>query len=659
MKIPKKLRTLPFSDTWKGNHLIQWQVRVTQPAINGERFLCVDFICNEAYKKERHWMADPETFRVICSKKQSDYRIYAPKENKLKTASTLSEMIRRVNSPTVVYISISEREEAILRRWTGRDSRNHQMETLCDWCDEAREKTRHAKRAARGEIEDEDYILCPKGLPDGFEQWVRREVISDDYTLVYKKGNVRGLCYACGQKVRAMRERFRQGATVNCPNCGARVYSVLENGARFSSSYVQNVAALQMGTDGKTLFVREWHLCRDPKAEYKDITEFLDEFQRFAIRGDKVAKWLKESKENYFFYHQRYALSEWTRTKGTEVYDGSYRFYTDNVRVETQNCKLRYANIDGYICTTYDTREYKNVIRFMLDFARYPLLEFLQKGGYYKLIAEWIRGFSKEDRPLINKSGKTLKACFKKMPLHYLKILPADQWGVKQIRAAQWLTKYPERLNEEYTRIFLEELPLTDRIGNCLEYMSLKQLLKYLTKQERSGTRIADIAYSDYIKECEMLELDLTSKEVLFPSNLHVAHQRTSAQIEYKANETKIAAFSAAAKKLDKLSYQSGELLIRPAQHPNELTNEGKTLHHCVGGYVDKMASGSTAIFFIRLINYPDNPYYTLELKDKKVQQCYTLGDRTCQAVGEPFIQTFVDEWMSKVVLKEKKTKTA
>lgn len=69
MRISKKLRTLPFPEAWEGNELIQYHVAVTQPVVNGERFLCVDFIRNKSYKPKYGWYSKPETFRIICSKK--------------------------------------------------------------------------------------------------------------------------------------------------------------------------------------------------------------------------------------------------------------------------------------------------------------------------------------------------------------------------------------------------------------------------------------------------------------------------------------------------------------------------------------------------------------------------------------------------------------
>lgn len=57
---------------------------------------------------------------------------------------------------------------------------------------------------------------------------------------------------------------------------------------------------------------------------------------------------------------------------------------------------------------------------------------------------------------------------------------------------------------------------------------------------------------------------------------------------------------------------------------------EGQALHHCVGGYALRMAEGKTAIFFIRLAEEPDRPYYTLELQGKN---SYSAGRKTTRPI--------------------------
>ena len=90
-----------------------------------------------------------------------------------------------------------------------------------------------------------------------------------------------------------------------------------------------------------------------------------------------------------------------------------------------------------------------------------------------------------------------------------------------------------------------------------------------------------------------------------------------------------------------------------------ELTAEGKALHHCVGGYIRRMAEGETAIFFLRKANEPDKPFYTLELQKKRVIQCRT--EHNASYDRNPDAKNFVDMWMEKVVKKggNKKAKEA
>ena len=61
--------------------------------------------------------------------------------------------------------------------------------------------------------------------------------------------------------------------------------------------------------------------------------------------------------------------------------------------------------------------------------------------------------------------------------------------------------------------------------------------------------------------------------------------------------------------------------MIRPAKSTNELMKEGKELCHCVASYAKSVAQGTTNILFIRKIDEPDKPFYTLEFKSGKILQ--------------------------------------
>lgn len=72
---------------------------------------------------------------------------------------------------------------------------------------------------------------------------------------------------------------------------------------------------------------------------------------------------------------------------------------------------------------------------------------------------------------------------------------------------------------------------------------------------------------------------------------------------------------------------------------------EGNALHHCVGTYGKKHANGSTAIFFIRRASRPNEPWYTLELDEKKLEVRQNRGKHNCARVPE--VQAFENKWLA------------
>ena len=154
----------------------------------------------------------------------------------------------------------------------------------------------------------------------------------------------------------------------------------------------------------------------------------------------------------------------------------------------------------------------------------------------------------------------------------------------------------------------------------------------------------------DYIGECEQLRMDLYSEQVMFPRDLRASHAATAMQIRYEKDRIAQEQFAHAVEKLQKFAWDSGGYIIRPAASQEELIAEGQALHHCVGGYALRMAEGKTAIFFIRLAEEPDRPYYTLELQGKKLIQCRTKNN--APYTEDAGIEAFVNSWLTEVVAK-------
>ena len=657
----KKIQAMPFAPFHEESK-VRWKVTVKEPVVDGERLLVVDFLENLSCTAYRR---DMPSFRIVCAKKSKEVKgINHEGRIQQKVLNCFSTPMWWYNE----YVLISPREEEALRRFLKAEkTENHQMDNLCKWIKQTRQEMKKRSMEKRGELMDEDYRLCPEALPEGLIDYIRREVLPEDRVIIYKRGNVNGICTVCGTQVHARGRRFTQSAYATCPNCGARVICVLEDGCAFAANYIENIVAVQKGTDGETVFFRQWLLHRDNSARWEHIEDFLQETVRYAIRGNKTAKWQKQGKESYYMRTERYELDEWTRWQDNRIYDGSYFFYPTGIEEALSGTAMQYADLEGYL---EERGHNKNPIYILEYHARYPVIEFLWKAGYRNIVHNRIFGMDRENRNAILWERKKLKECFK-FPLRILKLMPPEEWSLNDIQRVNDLwEKYGGKVTDTEIRLVLQSKVDIQLWSRATTYANAGRILKYIKNQtdkrkeknpDKRSISQNDTAqaYRDYLQECEQLHLDLHDKEILFPKDLTAAHNRTMEQVKFEKNKADQEKFQKAVEKLEKFAWGEGEFFIRPAREQMELTAEGKALHHCVGGYIKRMAEGETAIFFLRKVSEPDKPFYTLELQKKRVIQCRT--EHNASYDRNPDVKNFVDMWMEKVVKKggNKKAKEA
>ena len=657
----KKIQAMPFAPFHEESK-VRWKVTVKEPVVDGERLLVVDFLENLSCTAYRR---DMPSFRIVCAKKSKEVKgINHEGRIQQKVLNCFSTPMWWYNE----YVLISPREEEALRRFLKAEkTENHQMDNLCKWIKQTRQEMKKRSMEKRGELMDEDYRLCPEALPEGLIDYIRREVLPEDRVIIYKRGNVNGICTVCGTQVHARGRRFTQSAYATCPNCGARVICVLEDGCAFAANYIENIVAVQKGTDGETVFFRQWLLHRDNSARWEHIEDFLQETVRYAIRGNKTAKWQKQGKESYYMRTERYELDEWTRWQDNRIYDGSYFFYPTGIEEALSGTAMQYADLEGYL---EERGHNKNPIYFLEYHARYPVIEFLWKAGYRNIVHNRIFGMDRENRNAILWERKKLKECFK-FPLRILKLMPPEEWSLNDIQRVNDLwEKYGGKVTDTEIRLVLQSKVDIQLWSRATTYANAGRILKYIKNQtdkrkeknpDKRSISQNDTAqaYRDYLQECEQLHLDLHDKEILFPKDLTAAHNRTMEQVKFEKNKADQEKFQKAVEKLEKFAWGEGEFFIRPAREQMELTAEGKALHHCVGGYIRDMAEEKTAIFFLRKANEPDKPFYTLELQKKRVIQCRTEHNASYDRNQD--VKNFVDMWMEKVVKKggKKKAKEA
>ncbi len=178
--------------------------------------------------------------------------------------------------------------------------------------------------------------------------------------------------------------------------------------------------------------------------------------------------------------------------------------------------------------------------------------------------------------------------------------------------------------------------------------LSATTIINYIEKQSalKYKGKITNmmIDWKDYLRQCATLEYDRTDTAINKPRDLPEAHNKLTELVKYRESEI-------LQKKLDKLSgwrkklrFSSGDLIIIEPQTVKEIIDEGEALHHCVGGYADDHAEGTTNIMFLRRAEAPQTPYYTIEIDTfGHIVQCHGAYNNVKSLGGVPKPQNVKD----------------
>lgn len=95
----------------------------------------------------------------------------------------------------------------------------------------------------------------------------------------------------------------------------------------------------------------------------------------------------------------------------------------------------------------------------------------------------------------------------------------------------------------------------------------------------------------------------------------------------------------------EKFEYADDNFSIVVPEEMNKITKEGVYLHHCVGGYISRVAEGSTNILFLRRNEEIEIPFFTIEVNNhNEIIQIHGLYNRWLG--NEPNAVKFVINWI-------------
>ena len=123
-----------------------------------------------------------------------------------------------------------------------------------------------------------------------------------------------------------------------------------------------------------------------------------------------------------------------------------------------------------------------------------------------------------------------------------------------------------------------------------------------------------------------------------YPEHFKTAHDVMALKVNLAKAVEQQKNFAEQAEAVKDLEYCGQTFCIVVPTEPRELADEGVNLSHCVGSYIDRVASGECHILFLRRKLTPDQSLVTLQLTGKRICQAQGMNRRSITKEERDFL---------------------
>ncbi|WP_197483469.1 PcfJ domain-containing protein [Paenibacillus elgii] len=397
--------------------------------------------------------------------------------------------------------------------------------------------------------------------------------------------------------------------------------------------------------DPKAVIARGFYAVRDYTKDYQQTETVIRPIAMYLFEWGKGGKMVYR---NYWNNSSKWQESKKVYSEATQSMKYVASYHSDkNIKSAVKGTPFQYC--------TWEEYDFEDHVRMFDLAARYKCIEFLTKYGLGCLIKSKMSG--EATYGAINWRGKTPEKVLR-LNKTEMKALKASELSIdaQSLRCYQLSKKDGTNFTWEEAHAMADLLSSywADEFSKLTVHAPALKIKRYFVKQiKRTKSRFVSgstvlTAWRDYLRECRELGKNLQKDSVLFPNDLHKAHQETSQQIKLKKNEELNADIRIRAGDLQPFCFEFNGLLLRPAASNEELFEEGKALIHCVAGYGSKYAKGLCDIFLVRRVDEPDKPFYTMEVIKGTITQCYGYDNKVMTPQVREFVNAFIEEKLQK-----------
>lgn len=491
-------------------------------------------------------------------------------------------------------------------------------------------------------------------LPDGVREWFYATVLGEEYAI---KTELKGvyICTACWAETPLSEWKSAlNNDMVVCPHCGSRIR--LKKRRKDIYAYSDFIVMQPVDDTSSVIRIYSGHILI--RAGRKDVSAV----EKIRILSGRD-KYIVDHKNVY--YGQGYGtFDNKSNPRNMRISSRQY-MYPSGIAEAMNGTKMEmWSGLFTEFAAAGLKLAYDKLMT-CFDKNMHSLMEMLYRGRFYRLLSEESGKFSCIGcyYGCLNIKGTDIEDTFRLGDRQLINRLRDRNGGGLMLAWLQWSERNRTKLSDKVLA-WLEVNELWPvKMAWIKSRFSPEQAMNYIERQRREQYKKLNIRsvinqYEDYMDMCTRLKKDTSDEMIYRPRELRRRHDEAVEEINLRDAELKAEEYSErypeAEKVLgeiaDKLAYRNDRYIIVVPKKNIEIVHEGRELHHCAGTsdrYFDRIAQRETYICFLRKVEEPDKPYYTIE-----VEPGGTIRQHRGMCDEEPEIdevRPFLREWQKEI----------
>jgi hypothetical protein len=482
-------------------------------------------------------------------------------------------------------------------------------------------------------------------------------------------------CTNCRQSFTAVRGNYARGKMhherLNCPECGVEMEGIAVYKYSYNMPSMESwikTAVARLTPDG-ALLIEAGNARRS--FNWDDLDGEIDwqPTKRYYMKRGAVQMWSRVT-----IWEGCYPVGhDWVPTK--TVADpfmpnlmGYANYYGDYTVVGLdriyQSKDWRYCQIGDFYHYTYaadlfggDTARW--IVKYLAWYALHPQIEMAVKFGFMGAVADLVERGTKNAQ-LLNWDA-TNPPDFLRLGKKDAAAFLATGGDFEELRIWRETCKglSLDKFHALSNRIGKANLPTLRDCAKAAR-VDMQKAARYIESLLPACARYATVTpaqilqmWSDYLGMADQLGYDLKAHGVAMPKDLQERHDAAAATVRINANQAEMKKYKYRRRKLEKqYAFTMGGYSVLVPVSSQEIVQEGKTLHHCVGGYAARHIEGVTTILFLRREKTPARSFLTIEMEKArgqiKIQQIHGYKNEGYKNAVSPRkkFAWFLDVWL-------------